>query len=168
MGRQFSFFLGPEDRAPFEEVLRSDGATAFFNDRPLEPCVVELNGLSPTDFRTLLARKTDLEGIAFHPVKTQKFFATDCVTQYLIECDAPFEPRNGYLLEGRLYLQATYWNEQNEKVTKSEHFLKWAESLFRRTKKSLTRVDPWAYAGRHALRLREEGIKFNQLDGWAT
>lgn len=168
MGRQFSFFLGPDDRAPFEDVIRKDGATVFFDYRPFEPRVIKLNGLSRTEFRTLLARPEDLDQISFYPVRNQNFFTADCITQSLIECDASFEPMDGFLVEGRLYLQSTYWNQDGEKVMKPDDFLKWAESLFRRTKKSLTRVDQWFYAGEHALRLRKDGMKFNQLDGWPS
>jgi hypothetical protein len=52
MGRQFSFFLGPDDITPFEETLRSSGDLTFVSDRPYEPRAVEIPGLAANIFRT--------------------------------------------------------------------------------------------------------------------
>ena len=167
MGRQFSFFLGPEDVAPFEETLLSNGDITFLVDQPLGRIATELPGLAAGSMRTLLARPSDVSKIQFNPIKTQVYISSDCFSQNFIECDVLTILHNGYILEGRLYYNATYWNTQNEHVQKPEEFVKWAERLYRRTKKSLTHVEKWFYAGGHAMQLRAEGFKFNQLDGWA-
>jgi hypothetical protein len=167
MGRQFSFFLGPDDLTRFEATLRSKGDVAFLADRPNQTNAIEIPQLARNTFRTLLARPEDCAAIKFMPVYNQEFFSADCFANNFIECDVVSTPRDRFLTEGRLYYHATFWNAQNERVEKSVEFVKWADSLFRRTKKSLTYVEKWFYAGEHALQLRKEGVKFNQLDGWA-
>lgn len=170
MGRQFSFFLGPEDREPFRQSLLQSPDIVFLDDQPLINKPEVLLGLSETSFRTLLFRKADLNEISFNPVPSQPYFVSDSYTSNIIECDEVTAPYNNFLIEGRLYYNAWYYDESGYKVEKSDAFLKWAESLFRRTKKSLTKVDLWFYAGEDALKLRSEGLKFSQLDGsvWSS
>lgn len=168
MGRQFSFFLGPEDVERFNNVLADNPDIVFLDDRPLsaKPKVLDrlpsrsgLNGV-------LLTRFEDVNNMVFQSVATQPFFTIDAYTNNVIECHIAPMPYRGFLVEGRLYYNAIFWNQFDRKAKKSEAFLYWAERLFRHAKKSLTKVDNWYYAGEQALKWRQEGIKFHQLDGW--
>ena len=166
MGQQFSFFLGPDDRLAFESALKQVAEIAFLLDRPTSTKAVQLPGLSEEEMRTLLVRSEDIENLKFVPTGYKLYHSADVLTQNIIECDISTAPHEGFLPAGRLYLVSSYWNVSRQKVKKKAEFLAWADGLYRVAKRSLCKIDRHFYAGEGALKMRANGIKFLNLDGW--
>ena len=169
MGRQFSFFLGPNDQEPFEDGLRAAGDTTFLKYWPLSPFPEELQSSRVSEpgkevLTILVACRADLPLIRFTHIKGRAEFSCQSSSAAPIVEFARCYVTDRFIRAGRLYRTDVYWNEANERQKKSPEFIAWADRLYKFGKRSLTPVDRFYYAGADALRLRSEGVAFEGLD----
>lgn len=167
MGRQFSFFLGPNDQAHFEEALRSCGDVEFLKnwvecDHPLAVASSCVTKYGEEHLSLIIARRSMVNDLVLNRTGYKEFRSIDVSTQPIVEFDRCFVNRS-FMRAGRLYRQDRYWSD-NRQVTKPVDFIEWADRLFRLGKKSLTHIGSGFYAGSEALRLRANGVAFEQFD----
>lgn len=168
MGRQFSFFLGPNDQKPFEEALRASGDVVFLKHWPHSPEPEVLQSsvileLGKEDLNLWVARRADLPLIRFRPIEGRAQFSCDPAFAPVVEFSRSYVT-NRFIRAGRLYRTDTYWNENDERQTKPPEFVAWADRLYKLGKRSLTLVEGPYYAGADALRLRDQSVAFEGLD----
>lgn len=169
-GRQFSFFVGPSDQNALEEAVRASGDIALLREisssyapRELETSIIR--DFSSAPFSILIARRTDLLHIEFRPIKGRQEFSCDPTSAPVIEFTRfPSVIANRVLRVGRLYRVDKYWGDNGSVVSKSREFIEWGESLYKLTKRSLTKIEQGCFAGEEALELRRAGIAFEGLD----
>jgi hypothetical protein len=169
-GRQFSFFLGPNDQLAFEEVLRSSGDIAFFSENSMsnEPelyATVQIGPSGEDSFKILIARKADLKKIEFIPSKGPNgAYANQDVSPFVEFSRFPAVVDGRMIRASRLYRIDKYWGDDGKLVSKSPEFIDWADRLYKLAKASLTKVEQGCYAGAEALELRKAGVAFEGLD----
>lgn len=161
LGRQFNLYLGPEDQAPFEEALRSAGNFAVLRSRSRSCIPEELNTTVLTRFgeeplRVLLALKSDVEAIAFRPVKGRDEYSGNPTTEPFVEFDRSYVS-TGIIRPGRLFYVPRYPRDDGQVIVKPTAFTEWAKRLFQVAKASLIKIGPNYYAGAEALKLRSAG-----------
>jgi hypothetical protein len=167
-GRQFSFFLGPQDQLPFEEALREAGQVVFLEDRPRSPTPEEKDSSVIIKFGEeplpiLIARRSDLGDIAFKPIKSRDDFSCDVMLEPVVQFSRCYVDSE-IISPGRLYRTDKYYNDKGIITSKSADFIKWADLLFRNGRKKLHKIEQGFYAGTEALALRNAGIHFEGLD----
>lgn len=169
VGKQFSFYLGLTDQIAIEEAIRASGDVVVLEDRSPNEYGVERESSIMRDpeseiFRVLIARRTDLPNIRFHPTGYRPDdFACDTLFQPIVEFDRPLVFKR-FIRAGRMYRQDRYYNAHDELVSKSPEFIEWAARLYRLVKKSLIKIERGRYAGHEALAMRQRGIPFDELD----
>ena len=158
MGRQFTLLLGPADQEAFDVVLKNVGALAILNGTPASPkperlstTVIANYGLEP--LRVLLAREEDVDALVFEPIKGRSEFSCSPESAPIVEFDRCF-CSSAVMRPGRLYFVNRHYNEDGELIEKSADCLKWTDTLFRKAKASLTRIEDDVYAGPDAIRLK--------------
>lgn len=81
----------------------------------------------------------------------------DLLRSPAIECDRCYCDKKVFR-KGRLYFDASYYDEAGTKVLKDDAFLRWADSLFALTRKTFERDSSLdAYVGHHARAVIEQG-----------
>jgi len=98
-----------------------------------------------------LAPSSQMENIVCEKVPSKGYWTIDSLFSPVVEFSRCYF--NGKVLrEGRLFYDTGYYDEFEKWVDKSKDFLKWAEKLFRITKKVLNKSpDNQAYIGPNAL-----------------
>jgi hypothetical protein len=167
-GRQFSFFLGPQDQLPFEEALLATGQVVFLKDRPRSATPEEQESSVISRFgeewlQLLIARRGDLKDISFNPIKNRGDFSCDITLDPVVQFSRCYIDSK-IISAGRLYRIDKYYNENGILTSKSTEFIKWADLLFKNGKKILHRIEQGFYAGTEALTLRKAGVQFEGLD----
>ena len=167
VGRQFSFFWGPEDQLPFEMALRETGDVAFLKERSRSPTAEVCSSSVISEFGKewlgiLVARSDDVGRIRFRPIRGRVDFSCDPVIEPIVEFSRCYVD-NKIIRPGRLYRVDEYFDD-GDVIRKSATFIKWAEKLFDNGRAGLEMLRPGLYAGFHASKLREAGILFDGLD----
>jgi hypothetical protein len=167
-GKQFSFFLGPDDEIDFENALRRSADITFLKIWPESPRPEALStsrvlAMGEEILDLLIARQADLPQIEFRPIQGRKVFSCDQVSNPVVEFGRCYFT-DRYIRAGRLYRIDKYWDTQRQLVSKPAAFIDWADRLYKLAKASLTKVEQGCYAGAHALELRKSGVAFEGLD----
>jgi hypothetical protein len=170
-GRQFSFFLGPNDQKSFEEALRGTGQVAFLKDRSHSPVAETQNSSVILKFgeewlRILIARRDDVDKIRFKPIKDRNDFSCDVTLEPIVQFSRCYVD-DKIIRPGRLYRVDEYFDTNDKLKEKSPAFIEWADQLFANGKEALHKIGPGLYAGTEALALREAGVEFEGLEAKA-
>jgi hypothetical protein len=168
-GKQFSFFLGLTDQIAMEEAIRASGDVVILSARSRAAWADEKESSVMHDpenevFRVLIARRTDLPLIHFHPTHSpDNDFACKVLDQQIVEYDRMVGFKH-FIRAGRMYRVDKFWNANHQIVSKSPEFIEWADRLYKLVKRSLTKVEQGFYAGQEALAMRRSGVPFEGLD----
>jgi hypothetical protein len=162
MGRQINFFLTPEDLAAWEEKIRQSVPISLFEYRSEsgKPEVLKFAAICNMGVSWLtigLCNPDHLSDIHFKQVQSQSYRTLDLFRSPAIELSRCFYDGTK-LRRGRLYYIRDYYSESGELVKRPSSFNEWAKSVFKITVKGLFRdPDLYAYIGKNALELRENG-----------
>lgn len=161
LGRQFSFFLGPGDQAPFEQALRSAGSMVILKARSASSVPEQLNTtviarFGEEDLHVLLARNSDVETITFRPVRGRPEYSGNPTTEPFVEFSRCYVSTD-IIRPGRLFYIPKYPGDDGQVIVKPAAFTEWADRLLQAAKASLTKIDSNFYAGADAIRLRTAG-----------
>jgi len=156
MGRQMTIYLLPSDTSLIEESLKATLDICFFEyesprSRPKVAKSLTVPNMGESWLTIYLAPQSQLENIVCEKVPSKGYWTIDSLRSPVVEFSRCYF--NGRILkEGRLFYDTGYYDESGKWVDKSEDFLKWAERLFRITKKILNKSpDNQAYIGPNAL-----------------
>lgn len=166
--KHFTFFLGQNDQAEFEQALRTSGEIAFLKVWPNSPGAEELPtsvvSVMGKDILNLwIVRREDVGGIEFTPIRVRDVFSCDPIFEPVVEFGRCYATER-FIRPGRLYKVNKYWNESRNLVRKSRAFVSWSDRLYGLAKESLTKIERGCYAGAEALALRKAGVAFEGLD----
>src|ERR1041385_1057116 len=156
MGHQVNFFLTPDDVVFLERKLRALGELYVLRDRTSTsaPRIVETMNHVEDGKRWLylyLAQRALLEQVVTTYVPAQGYWTVDSSQSPVIELSSCFF--DGQILrEGRLYYVDGFYGADGEWQDKPDVFLKWARSVLSSTRRSLSKLDGYRYAGPDAER----------------
>jgi hypothetical protein len=166
MGRQFRFYLLPSDVERLVGNLREQFAVRFLKDASPSSSPMEEEAV----LRTSQAGITSVNCYCTMAENAQiKTWYAEKRKEWLIDFDSEVIHFSGCHFDtaalqiGRFYYQ-TNFVIGNEFRDKSSAFVRWAEQVFRATKKDLTYSPKMmAYVGEDALRWRKDGGRFAAL-----
>ena len=167
-GKQLVFFLGPNDQIGFENALRTSGDIAFLRLWPATPKPEELHDSLVREMGSevldlIIARKKDLLGLQFTPVRGRNVFSCSVTIEPIIEFSRCYVS-DDFIRSGRLYRVDQYWDQYGNIASKSDAFTAWAGRVFESARASLIKIERGFYAGTEAIELRKTGLKFEGLD----
>jgi hypothetical protein len=160
--RQVTFFLTPKDQAELLSKLDPSGqfvylASHYSNGQMqiLQTPVVQQMGQEALTI--YIARTDDLDTIV--STGREQFLSIDVLRSPVIEFSRCYMGER-HMSDGRFYVVNSYFDQHGQIARKDDGFLRWAERLVSKTRRSLTKdPDSFAYFGAEALQLRSTGIK---------
>jgi len=170
MGRQFRFYILPSDanalveqlKQQFKAKLLLDYSPAFESLEIDYPFRMNDSG----DLKPVSARHRYYLAPPFGHIKREYYPKPDW---WVVNSDSDGIEFEGCEFEGNTLLIGRFWYQTNvlvnlQYVSKGAEFLKWAEAVYRYTKKSL-RYEPkiYAFVGRDAMSFRERGGQFASM-----
>lgn len=168
MGKQFSFYLTPQDSFSLKKHLREIPNVLFLADETKEPKPVEFSELvfSKIEDETMLylVHCANLNNICFHSIENLGIWTIDSLRSPVIEfSNCYFDGKT--LGAGRMYYTTGYYENDGRWTNKNSEFLDLAQKVFRAAKKSLIRNKELnAYLGEEATELlKNRKIELSQL-----
>ncbi len=148
MGRQVNFFMHPEDENVFLDFLKTTGDVAYI---PLPQKSMHLqtsDKITPRNhpdcwLRVYLLLKTYSDDVIMEEVKSQRYWLIDEFSPVIQFRRCFFDGK--ILRRGRLYFVTSYYDEQGEKVSLPEPFLKWGARILSWIRKNYIKVTKDSY-----------------------
>ncbi len=146
MGHQINYYMTPKDIETLEQRFRERIdfiAVPWRCESEVPPKTsslsLEYNGVRERGL--YLVRPHELSQIVTKYIDNQHYWAVQGAPSPIVEFDVCFFDSN-ILRRGRVYYVDRFLNANQEWVTKSEEFRKWARSIFSIIKKSLKPLKP--------------------------
>ena len=165
MGHQLNFYLTEQDSQRFEsELLAGEDSLIIHNrSRGPFPRVVESTDLVDQGQRevfSFLARRTDLDLVVMKEIPTQGYWTIDDLRSPVVQLIRSVCDRD-QIKRGRLFYDASYYDQTGKLVSKDTEFIKWAKGTFSRARRLLTyNRQLGAYLGAEAVELSDKGARF--------
>jgi hypothetical protein len=166
MGRQFRFYLSPSDIERIIKMLREEFGARFLSHAGPSSAPVDAGTIFRTSEEGIMSVDLNITMPGNASVRT---WYAEKRKEWLIDSDSEVIEFSGCYFQGsvlqigRFYYQ-TNFVVGNEFRDKSSAFVRWAEQVFRATKKDLTYSPKMmAYVGEDAMRWRKDGGRFASL-----
>ena len=156
MGKQVNFFMHPGDLAEFDTWLRSRDGTVVLADYSQTSTPRSLPSVTKNveNLRVFLARDSDLANVVTQPI-TNRGFLIDCLRSPVVEFSRCYFNRD-LLRRGRLYYDTGYWDEQKQWQPKPDAFLRWADAIVGRIRRTYKTKHASSYVGATAAKWAKE------------
>jgi hypothetical protein len=153
MSKQVNFYVTPEDTTLLEDSLRDIESFVVLHSRSDSSKPRILANLDYIEngqqwLYLFLVRPDDLDSVSMRYVPAQDYWTVDVLKSPVIELNRCFF--DGQILRrGRIYYIGKFYGTNDELIAKPEPFQKWANSVFKTTKKALNKINS-DYFGRNA------------------
>jgi hypothetical protein len=172
MGRQFRFYLHPSDANALVDQLRDRFGAKVFLDYSPKRELFEIDAPYREDSTGILKPMNSNDRFYLAPHTNQllrNFYPKP--SWWCVDSDSEGIEFSGCKFDGTTILIGRFWYQKDfvrdlQFISKSNDFLKWAESVYRYTKRFLNydgKID--AYVGEAAMKFRQNGGQFILMIG---